>query len=345
MNNSLNPLPEEIFDWLSTWDIMSRRTFLFAATTAAVVSSTIWWAAEAANSMNLEQERYTRSLNAIWYDEMNFFRNFFNIHDFSDFSDNWRVIQLQHLLQITWDGVIWPMTLEQIYRNYYMRNRDQLPFLQRIRLSAMLEIIPYPSLHRWVWNGINNMVDLYPSSQPQVFQRGYYFWNTVGEPVHGGYINSELVSAFEWEWYITPWYTTIIKRFGWKFILWLFVNWQLILASYSSPWNPNVPGGSLSPTWFFPASRTEQHPLQNRSHPTWITWSRQTLRREWTRLTSAPMPYVCWLNRHGIWVHAWNTTWDRESLWCYRLPLHYAKWFYDYFEESGRNMNWDIRET
>ena len=344
MNNTHASHPTERSKNKSSWDDLTRRGFIMSAT-ATLASSVLSWHAEAANSLQLEQERYDRSLRAIWSDEMSFFRNFFNIHDFSDFSDNWRVIQLQRSLQVNWDGIIWPATLERIYRNHYIINPNQLPFLQRVRLSVMDEITPYPLLRRWVWNDINAMVDLHPNSQPQVFQRGYYFGNTEWEPIHGGYINSELVWAFQWERNIAPWYTTVIKRFGWKFVLWIFINGQLELASYTSPGNPNVPGGSLSPRWVFPSSRGNQLPIWERSHPTWITGSRQTVRQDWNRFTSAIMPYICWLNTSGIWVHAWVTTWNRESLWCYRLPLHYSRWFYDFFEASWRSMNWDIRET
>jgi len=253
-------------------------------------------------------------------------------------------VWLQNTLWLRWDGIVWPATLTAIYAQYYApRWSNNLPFLQRTRLEVMNEISPYPSLRRWVGNDINAMINLYPSSQPQVFHKNYYFWNTPWEPIHGWFINSELTWAFENEQIRTPWYMTVVKRHQGRYALGVFHNWVLVLASYTSPWNPQRRGWSQTPRWYYDANR--QGLRSDASHPTWITASRQTLRYQWGRHTSAIMPYVCWIDNNGIWVHAGETNGQRASLWCLRLPLHYSKWFYDYFLASWESMGWDIRET
>lgn len=334
----------------------------------ATIISTVPSAVLAHNTYWNPEARYNQSLQLIGREEMLFFRRFFDVQDISDFWDGQKVLWLQALLGFSGnnlDGIVWSQTLERIYRVYYNQPwyYNQLWSLQKTRLKVMNEILPYPRLRRWVWGNVEATVNLYPSSQPWVFNKWYYLWNTSWEPMNNDllnphlnashlnspfntiFINSDLYDAFSHENNIPAWYHTIIKRYQGSYVLWLFIDWKLRLASYTSPWNPNRRWWSRTPRGFFPVNRVWQPDVNNRSHPTWITWSQQTLRYNSWRFTSAIMPYVCWINDRGIWVHAWSTNGQRESLWCVRLPLHYSKWFYEHFQKSWRSMSWDIRET
>jgi hypothetical protein len=55
------------------------------------------------------------------------------------------------------------------------------------------------------------------------------------------------------------------------------------------------------------------------------------------------MPYsVAAKVEEGIHVHGGDIGWPAASAGCFRLPLHYAKHFFDIFNQSGKNMKYVI---
>lgn len=185
---------------------------------------------------------------------------------------------------------------------------------------------------------LNATVTLYPSSKPRVFSRGYYFWETDGHPLGWRGINSELFPYVEKT--ISRQDTVVyMRKIQGKYALIGYIWGELAFASYTSPWNPNIRDGSLTPKGSWSSSRGKQF-----SDRYWITWAKSSVRIRNQRYISDIMPYAVWVEWWIFW-HAGNTNGMRRSHGCMRLPLHYAKILYEIYESSGGQMAWEIEEN
>ncbi len=250
------------------------------------------------------------------------------------------IIRLQQQLNFSWkdlDGVIGPKTLEAIYLQYYSQDISSLPNLQRTRWEVYQEMKDYPPKKRWVQH-LNKRVTLYASSLPKVFSKDYYFWETPWTPLNGGWINTELLDYVDSRIDRQDPITFMKRLPSGKYILTSYISGELVFASYTSPGNPNIPEGELTPEWLYSGDREWQF-----ADKYWISWSSSSVRQRNGRLISAIMPYA--VNENGwIFAHAWATNGERRSHGCMRLPLHYAKIFYEIYKSQWR-MSWQIEAS
>ena len=149
---------------------------------------------------------------------------------------------------------------------------------------------------------------------PKYWNSNYYYWYLGTKNIEGTFIDSSLVD-------IIPnniekkWNHAYLKRIKWKFVVLVYINWELKLASYASPWNSKHKWAIRTLKWNFTSDFESKY---------WVSWARVS---KW-----APMPYAVHIV-NWIFSHAWVVNWERKSHWCVRLPLYYAKWLYDIFKE------------
>ena len=121
----------------------------------------------------------------------------------------------------------------------------------------------------------------------------------------------------------------------------MYVNGELVFASFASPWNVQRYGrGADTPQWSWDVVYRENNNVENLTAKVhYISWWEDSVvdtRNPDGSYNSAPMPFAVRVNA-GVFTHAGNTTGDPESHGCIRLPLHYAMWVYEIFR-----MHWSI---
>lgn len=110
----------------------------------------------------------------------------------------------------------------------------------------------------------------------------------------------------------------IVEDLNWKKILRFYINWNLEVATYVSPW-------TLS-------NRTSTRLFTNR-------WKIDKYHTSWNKDRKwAVMPYAIWVV-WWIWLHwsDWIVNWSPRSHWCIRVPLFFQKRIYDLVEEHTNN--------
>jgi len=132
----------------------------------------------------------------------------------------------------------------------------------------------------------------------------------------------------------------IFKRENFNILALYNWEWKLVVWAYTSPWqtlNKSIQNyvSKLKNWWWTKTVLDKDHvrtPPKNSKH----------------KSKNALMTYAV----HVKWfysIHYWKTNWKPRSLWCFRLWLHYAKWFYDEIEKIWKkiwyeNINIDIWE-
>jgi len=294
-------------------------------------------------------EKIQTTLRLIWSEERNFFMSFFNI-PVSAVAAVARTEEIQQDLReagydITVDWVVWPGTLKAIYEWYYGPRISEMPALQQARWAAYVEVGQnYPDWRRYVreqWR----VVTLRASSRPQVFNKDYYFWATEWVPENGWYINSELRNKLP-ATIEAMWVRWFIRQIEWKYVLSVYVDGNLSLASYTSPGNSQR---------YWPWARTSRWIYSLDRKDDRVPWSLTTMMHYisgWSdsvRNTPNPdgsfdsdfMPMAVGINTwRWEYAHAWYVTWGERSHGCARLPLHYARGLYMIFQRYEQ-ITWD----
>lgn len=319
----------------------SKRKTLFWAT----ILLTSWVIPSVAVAEALWGTKRQRSIELVWLDEVSFFEHYFWV-DSSDshlFASKVQTFQSQNWLKR--DGIIWQTTLKNIYMKEYQNHWGYLWDMQKVRLQAFSEVGQnYKNWRRYVTEK-EQVVTLTTNGNPNVFNKGYYFGYTEGMPYAGSFINEDLI------WKIpqrenTQWVRGYLKKIQGLFVICIYVNGNLVLASYSSPGNTNK---------YWLSAETPRITKTNYRVDDSIPWSlttkmhyiswwsdsvRNTPNKDGT-FTSDYMPYACGIDTSvGIYTHAWYTNGKPLSHWCPRLPCHYAKWVFEIFKKFGE-IHWD----
>lgn len=303
----------------------------------AVLESTRW----DLDSERQANEHIQESIHYIGYEEWNHFLDFFEISwSAAEIVEQVRLIQSR--LWVSVDGEVGPWTLRQVYLQEYAQNYESLWTLQKWRYQAFSRVwADYPDWRRYV-SEQGRVVNL-RANEPNVFSRWYYFWHTEWEPVQGGFINSHLMNIVP-QRENSQWVRWYLRNIWGDFVLSIYVNGELVLASYASPWNVGrYWSEAQTPQW-----RWSVYYLENRqvdsltAEVNYISWGADSVRNTPNpdgSYNSDPMPFAVRIDG-GAFTHAGNTTWRYESHGCVRLPLHYAMWVYEIFRMHG-TIHWD----
>jgi hypothetical protein len=139
------------------------------------------------------------------------------------------------------------------------------------------------------------------------------FWNWLSKNISWTFINEDLFWFVpETKNFIWSKNRIIIKKYGRKKIMLVYLDWVLEIATYVSPWKTST----KTPRYFIkiPWITDKYHASSNKEY-------------KW-----AVMPY--WVLVNGeiwIWLHgSWDIVdWKPRSHWCIRVPLFYQKRLYE----------------
>ena len=270
-------------------------------------------------------ELNNKSVESIWKKEVSFFYDYFNIKNEEDF--NLRVERIQKNFWLEVDWTIWPKTLKIIYLNFYSKlGKSRLPFDISKRLDIYNEMEWYKT-HPWK---ISKYWKLNPSKVPDIFSKNYFYWIWKSENIKWTYINEKLWSFVNKK--LNEWWNNavLLETKDW-FIVAVYVDGELELSSYISPWDSEIKWWIRTIKWVYNTRKS------NKYH---ISWAKDSIKKTDNWLEWAVMPYalhVYW----WIFAHAWYVTWERRSHWCIRLPIFYAKWLYDIYKKNWK-IKWHI---
>jgi len=267
-----------------------------------------------------------RSKELIWDDEIDIFMDYFNLNNSNEFV--LKVLELQSSNWVVSDWIIWFKTLFMLYENYYIPNKNNFDsnIKQHVEKrendliwikNIKFEMSKYPQKRS------NNWVK--PKAWwllKRIDRKIYWDWLSLNKT--WTYIDNSLFWNVEFQ--IADNKNKIfIEDYNWKKVLKVYVNWELEIACYVSPWKFST-----------------KTPRYKRKLP-WITdmyhasWNEEYL--------GAPMPYwvlVDWV----IWIYLhWSADivdWHPRSHGCIRVPLFYQKRLYE-LVRSGVDFNIDTR--
>lgn len=275
-----------------------------------------------------ENQEIEKSIGLIWNNEFNFFISFFNLDTDEKILSKIESIQQENWLKI--DRIIWPQTLKILYLNYYSEvDAFELPFDIAKRLEIFNEMQEYNNYpKRWTRYGT-----IYPSGVSNIFSSANYYWEWSWENIAWTYINKEL-APFVDNNIEEFWTISIITEINWKYILKTYVNHELQLLTYISPWNPSLKWWIKTKLWEFTTKYSNMY---------FISSARDSIKETINWIKWAVMPYA--LNIHdGIFAHGWYVDWDKRSHGCVRQPYFYAKWLYEIYKNTW-NMKWYILDN
>lgn len=308
---------------------LDRRKFLQIWWVTAVSLALSWCVSNTVtpikdNTNNIiNEDKINKSKESVWNIEFDNFIEFFNIQNNNNLINE--IIKIQKEAWIKKDWILWEKTLTFIYLNYYS-NSDNINSNINTRLEAYNEMKKYNLVKR----NHPKFGILRASNVPKVFKKDYYYWLLSTQNFNDSFIDESLYSVVP-DKISELWNKAFLKNINWRFVVSLYVNWELKLASYSSPWNSNVKWWIKTPKW--------DHFKSTFANKYWISWAAASVK--WNRW--AVMPYA--VNVYSwIFCHAWKVDWTRRSHWCIRLPLLYAKGFHDFFQEYW-NISWDIQNS
>lgn len=303
--NKRNFIKWLIFIWVS-WKVNSA----FAQKDVEEVKT------EVLDLINLEnKKKLEKSILSIWEREVLFFMNFFDIKDddkkIDTFVSKVEVLQKEfNFSQKSIDGVLWSLTLRDIYLKYYQKNLDKLWIEQKKRLDIYNEMLWY-NKKSWA---------LYKKLDPFNYMTYYWKWSLLNEL--WTFISKDLI------WKIPQNIKEnkniiIVSSLEWKKILSFYVDWILYLASYVSPWTLNHKTQKVNTNWIRNPDlyhTSSEYPESSKSK-TWKKW--------W-----AIMPYAVHVDG-GVWIHwsDWIIDWSPHSHWCIRVPLFYVKEIFEKVKE------------
>lgn len=248
------------------------------------------------------------------------------------------------------DGIIGPNTLKKIYTEYYAQNIQALPHLQRTRLQAYQEVgAQYPDwkreVKRWEWeNAEKVVVTLRNRLNPiPVFDKDYYFWENEGVPKW--YINTyikspDITDLLPKDDFDVSWVRGFLRQIDGKYVVFIYIDWVINLASYASPWNFDKFGDdAITPRLNKKFLKSEGF---HKMH--YITGAESSVEKSPNddgSYDSDPMPYAVPIDpMNGVYSHAGLVDGKLRSHGCVRLPAHYARWIYEIFTTHGE-ITWD----
>lgn len=286
-----------------------------------------------ADTLEENKEIISRTISAVWKNELDFFIYFFWLTSENEEKIIDKVIQIQKETDLNEDGVIWDHTIAYIYKNYYAANREKLGRIQKERLKIAEDMQQYKE-KQLAANGKK----IKATNIPDVWNNNRFFWWENFEPVDlyepveeniywkdRAYVSKHLFDSINWDevkkiYQFRP-NSVYIFQNGERFTLALFnKTWMLSILSSTSPWLDNFP--SIAHKKAIPVKARPNINHVSSSYPEEI---------DEKNIWWAPMPYSVdiygWYKIHGSGE---IVDWKKRSHGCFRLPLYYAKEFYEY---------------
>lgn len=260
------------------------------------------------------------SIRFVWRNEINTFNNFFfwtSEVDSNTFTN--KVIELQREFWVNQDGILWPITLRNIYLNHYSKNIGILNSETKKRLEIYQDMLWYKN-RKWA---------LY--SKLNTFNLESYYGKNMWLNIPWTYINEKLVWVFpenlsRKEKLIT------FKNVDGKSALAFYIDGKLELATFSSPWRTS--GRAFTPKLNTNWQRNPSKLHFSSSYP-------KTDTNEWW----AVMPYAVHID-WPIWIHGSDgrIDWTPASAWCIRVWLYYMEYLHSRVNQLWiRNVRIDTR--
>ncbi len=263
----------------------------------------------------------------IWKIEYDHFLKYFNLEGATSEEVHSKVEEF------TLDWILWPVALKKVYKEIYSKDLENCSANIKKRWEIYLEMSKY-SIHKKYTSNWK----IYNRWQVDVFSKKYYYWELNTQNKNLTYIDSNLIHFVENK-INKKWTQAFYKTINWKKVVLLYINWNLEFASYTSPWNTKKywKNAWLPRNWRESIYNKSNHKI-DKYH---ISWASASVKTIWWKKYWAKMPYAV----HIVWwiyIHAWKTNWMKRSHWCFRLPLFYAKWFYELFGKHW-NIKWNIK--
>ncbi len=271
------------------------------------------------DNWNIEY-KYNRSIELIWNNEILYFSNHFWIKTKEEFVQ--QIKNIQNLYWLNQDWILWEKTLKIIYIHIYSKNISILPLDIKLRYKEYIEMENYKPRDK-------NWKLIYPNHIPNVFNKNFYYWHLGTVNIPGTFIDKSLYNIVDKKINKKD-NLVFLEKVNNKFIVKVYINWKLKLASYTSPWNPYLNWAINTPSWNFISTWASKY---------WISWAKISM---W-----APMPDAVHINMpkySWIFCHAWNVDWRKRSHGCVRLPKKYSKWMYEIFRKYW-DLYWIIQDS
>lgn len=262
-------------------------------------------------------EKYEKSLVSIGKNEMDFFIQFFFSKINQEIFHGDIVKKIQELQaefgfsQTNQDGILWPMTLKQIYLQKYFQDTEKLDIVRKNRVEIYTEMLKY-SQKKWAL-----------STKLDVFSQMTFFGRDVWPCREHTFINESLF------WIISE---TIpkkinkifISKYQDKHILSFYIDGNLQVATYVSIWKwRSTP--RLRTKW----QRSPSLLHISSEYPEIKDNNGNIIKKWW-----AVMPYAVHIDG-SIRIHGSDGIIDGhpQSKWCIRAPLFYLKEIFEKVKE------------
>jgi len=258
-------------------------------------------------------KKYEKSISSVWKREVDFFTKFFSLSDNNntdDFTNEIKSLQKEFGFPIkSQDWVLWPVTLKQIYLEYYSKHHDKLDAEIKKRLYIYNEMLWYLEYPKALYKKLD------------VFSTNTYYGKDV-------WINKEWTLINENLFWKVPDFIDkkinkiIILKINGKNVLNFYVDWELYLATYVSPWLVDYKTPSLNKVWDKNPDKYHTSSL----YPEVKLKSKNQEIEEGVKIGWAVMPYAVHIDL-WIWIHwsDWTINWNPASHGCVRTPIFYVK--------------------
>ena len=281
------------------------------------VEANTWWELESLKSSVTEKS----SIRYVWEKDVTFFKEQFWVETSQDFYK--KVIEMQKEAELNVDWIIWPKTLEYIYKIYYSKlDKAKLPVEILYKLNLWEYFSDYEK-HK------NKQLPLSWLRNP--FSKKYFYWEWIWENISWTFISQDLQKFFESNWE-QPWDSSlnwwnsiqIERNSAGKYYLALYVDWKLEVLTYVSPGTPEhkTPENTLS----------KVRGLRKYN----VSWSYPE-REEWPNgWAIMPMSYQideAW----AIFWHIWDVNGNWLSHWCIRTPAFYQQAIFSTLAKKTEN--------
>ncbi len=258
-------------------------------------------------------EKYEKSLSSVWKTEVDFFTKFFSISDNTDdFTNKIKILQKEFGFPTkSQDWVLWSATLKQIYLDYYSKNQDKLDAEIKKRLLIYNEMLWYSKYPKALYKKLD------------VFSTNTYYGKDVWLNKEWTLINENLF------WKVPDFIDEkinkiIVSKIDGKNVLSFYVNGELYLATYVSPWLLNHKTSKLKTIW-----KNNPDKYHYSSEYPEINIEKKIFKKWW-----AVMPYATHIDwSFRIHWSDWKINWDLASHGCVRTPLLYVKEIHEKVKE------------
>ncbi len=287
---------------------------------------------------DIDIQKYNDSIKYVWVNEVQNFLEVFWINK-NQFTS--KVLEIQKDYWLEQDGVIWSETLRVIYIKYRekLKEWDKLWFDIIDRLNAIYYSNNYKNNPR----STSKYGRLYPNGEPNVLRKTYYYWELKTENIPWTYIDSSLEKKIK-KTNPNKWLYAKLLKIGGKYSLVAYYDWELVFASYTSPWNGRIKWWIQTTKWNFNLNVWDGLRYRLTAAPT-------SVKKRWNRMVTDYMPnavHLEWAWNWGIFVHAGKVNWERRSHWCIRIPYKYSLWFFKLAERAkneGKSMKIKVQDS